>query len=273
MSLSNPSEATTLQVITNWYQKGHNTSFIRLLAFTTFMTIWPWVFFGVVKGLGGVAMPLTVASIANRHPQDVSFFVTSLSNLLTFVVGYLSSAAVSRLSRKYVVHKNPNIAHISFLAHLKNRTFPKSLLDQRRVRPVLTVVLYMVVFNFVTSGISALLTPVIFNRKAQLHGSELDFGATDPACVEWFNNNTIPNSCDWTVSLMSKFTTIKTDLCFCSYIGVQGCKLYGLPRRKSAGRCAGSCPWQCSYLFTYSPGLFSDPPSDRFYRFPRTLSA
>ena len=272
-SSNSPMDEATKLVI-EWYQNDHNKSFIRLLAFTTFMTIWPWIFFGVVMGFGGVAMPLAAASIANRHPQDVSFFVTSLSNLLTFVIGYLFSAAVSRLSQKYVVHKDPNIAHISFLTHLKNRSFPKSLLEQHRVRPVLTVLLYMVIFNFVTSGISALLTPVVFNRHEQLQATELDFGATDPACIEWFNNNTIPHICDWTVTFMSRSTTIKTDLCVCSYIGVQGCKLYNLPRRKSAGRRVGCCPWQCPSLFTYFTGLFSDSPFDRFYHsFPITPSA
>ena len=155
-------------------------------------------------------MSLTVARAANDHPQDVSFLATSLSNVLSFVVGYLFSAAISRLAQKYVVHKDPHIAHVSFFTHLKNRTFPKSLLDQGRFRPVLAVVLYMIVFNFVTSGISSLLTPVPFNRRAQLQANELDFGATDPACVEWFNSNTIPHSgCNWKVSLTSKSTTIK----------------------------------------------------------------
>ena len=219
-------EATKL---IEWYQKGHDTSFIRLLAFTTFMTIWPWVFFGVVMGSGGVAMSLTVARAANGHPQDVSFLATSLSNVLSFVVGYLFSAAVSTLAQKYVVHKDPHIAHVSFFTHLKNRSFPKSLLSQGRFRPVLAVVFCMMTFNFVTSGIPSLLTPVLFNRHAQLQAEELDFGATDPACVDWFNSNKISHECDWKVSFTSKSTTIKTDLYFCLYLGVQGYHVYELP--------------------------------------------
>lgn len=183
-----------------WYAKDHDKSFVLLLTFTTFMTIWPWVFFGIVVGLDGVAMPHRAAKIANDHPQDVSFFVTSISNTLSFVVGYLFTAAVSRLAQKYIVHKDPSIAHVSFFTNLKNRSFPMTLFNQGRLRPLLTVVLYMLVFNFVTSGISALLTPVIFNRHAQLQATELNFGATDPACVAWFNNNTISHQCDWTVS-------------------------------------------------------------------------
>ena len=163
-------------------------------------------------GLDGVAMPLTAARTARYHPQEVSFFVTSLSGILNMIVGYLFSTAVSRLSQKYVAHKNPNIADISFFTHLKNRTFPMSLLYQGRTLLVLIVVLYMTVFNFVTSGISALLTPVIFNRHAQLQATELDFGATDRACVDWFNN-TILNICDWAVlALISKSITINTNL-------------------------------------------------------------
>ena len=228
---SQPSKgaATPLQVLNEWYEKDHNKTFIRLLSFTTFMTIWPWVFFSVVMVFDGLAMPLKAARIANHHPQDVSFFVTSLSSVLNIVVGYLFSKAVSTLSQKYVVHKNPNIAHISFFTNLKNRSFPMSLLEQHRVRPVLTVLLYMIFFIFVTSGNSALLTPVIFNRHVQLQGTELDFGATDPACVDWFSNNSLLQTCDWTVTLMSKYAIIITDLCVCSYIGIQGCKLHYLP--------------------------------------------
>ena len=229
-------EATTPQDVTDCNQPDNDPTFKVLLAFTTFMTIWPWVFFGVLMGLDGVAMPLTAARTARYHPQEVSFFVTSLSGILNMIVGYLFSTAVSRLSQKYVAHKNPNIADISFFTHLKNRTFPMSLLYQGRTLLVLIVVLYMTVFNFVTSGISALLTPVIFNRHAQLQATELDFGATDPACVDWFNN-TISNICDWAVlALISKSITIKTNLCFCLYLGVQRCELYELPRGYSAGR-------------------------------------
>ena len=267
-------EATTLQVLNEWYEKDHNKTFIRLLSFTTFMTIWPWVFFSVVMVFGGLAMPLKAARIANHHPQDVSFFVTSLSSVLNIVVGYLFSKAVSMLSQKYVVHKDPNIAHISFFTKLRNRSFPTSSWHQRRFRPFLIVILFMIFFIFVTSGNSALLTPVVFNRHEQLQATELDFGATDPACIGWFNNNTIPHICDWTVTFMSRSTTIKTDLRVCSYIGVQGCKLHDLPRRKSAGRRVGCCPWQCPSLFTYFTGLFSDSPFDRFYHsFPITPSA
>jgi hypothetical protein len=59
----------------------------------------------------------------------------------------------------------------------------------------------------VTSGFTALLTPVVFNRHTPLNAKELDFGATDPACVDWFNNNTIPRTCDWTKYNGISYTT------------------------------------------------------------------
>ena len=249
-SQSSKGAAAALQVFSDWYEKDHNKTFAKPLFITTFMTIWPWVFFGIVMAFDGLAMPLKAAKIANHHPQDVTFLVTSLGNVLNFIVGYCFREAVSMLSRKYVVHKNPNIAHISFFTNLKNCSYPNSLFGQGRLRPVLTVVLYMIFFNFVTSGNSALLTPVIYNRHVQLQGTELDFGATDPACVDWFSNNTLLQTCDWTVTLMSKYTTIKTDLWVRSYIGIQGCKLHNLSRRESAGGRVGCCPWQCPCLFT-----------------------
>ena len=268
-------EATTLQDATEYNRPDNNTTFTVLLALVIFMTIWPWAFFGILMGLGGVAMPSTAARTARYHPQEVSFFVTSLSGVINIIVGYLFSTAVSMLSQKYVAHKNPNIANISFFTHLKNRTFPMSLLYQGRTLLVLIVVLYMSIFNFVTSGISALLTPVIFNRYAQLQATELDFGTTDPACVDWFNNNTISHTCNWMVlALMSTSIAIKTNLCFCLYIGVQRCEFYDLPRRYSAGRHTRSCPWPCPRPFTYFPAFFSDSLLDRSYRrFTTALSA
>ena len=149
-----------------WYEKDHNSSFIVWFVCTTFITVWPWVFFGVVAGLGGMAMPYKAAKITNHHPQDVSYFVTAICSVLNLVIGILFSEAVSGLAKKYVVHKDPHIAHISFFANLKNRSPPMSLIKQGRIRPVLIVVLYIVMFIFVTSSFTVLLTPVIFNCHA-----------------------------------------------------------------------------------------------------------
>ena len=195
----------TEAVTVPWYEQNHNKTFIIYLLITTIMTIWPWIFFGAVFGLGGIAMQHHVARVANNHPQDVSFFVTSISNIFSFIITYLFSKAAASVAQKWVVHKNVDITRISFLTALKNQAFPTYLYQQGRYRPLAIVVLYMVIFIFVTPGITALLLPVPFIRHVSLSGTELDFASTDTNCINWFNNNTIPDTCNWSVSDIPTF--------------------------------------------------------------------
>ena len=185
----------------HWYDRNHNKTFIIYLLLSVIMTIWPWIFFGVVVGLDGIAMSQRTANVARNHPQDVSFFVTSISNIICLLSAFLFSKAVASLAQKWIVHKDVDVSRISFLAALKNREFPIYLYRQGRYRPLAIVILYMVIFIFVIPGISALLLPVPFSRKANLSGTELDFASNDTSCINWFNSNIIPNTCDWIVSV------------------------------------------------------------------------
>ena len=188
-----------------WYEQNHNKTFIIYLLITTIMMIWPWILFGAFFGLGGVAMQYHAARVANDHPQDVTFFVTSISNVISLINAFLFSKGAASVAQKWVVHKDANITSISFLTALKNRAFPVYLYQQGRYRPLAIVVLYMVIFIFVTPGMTALLLPVPFIRKASLSGTELNFASNDTGCNNWFNNNTIPDTCTWAVSAISTF--------------------------------------------------------------------
>jgi len=180
-----------------WYGDNHNKTFATLLLVTLLMTIWPWIFFWVVFGKDGIEMHGRAAKVANNHPQDVSFFVTAISSVISIIVAYLFSKGVASVAQKWIVYKEMDIANVSFLTALKNRAVPISLFVQGRYRPFLIVVFYVVIFIFVTPGLVALLLPHPFTRYTSLAGTELDFASTKSDCISWFNNNTIPNTCDW----------------------------------------------------------------------------
>lgn len=161
------------------------------------MTIWPWIFFGAVFGLGGIEMHGHAGRVANNHAQDVTFFTTSISNCISLIIAYLFSKAVASVAQKWVVYKEMDVSRVSFFTALKNRAAPVSLFRQGRYRPFLIVVIYIAIFIFVTPGITALLLPHPFSRSTSLIGTELDFASNDTDCISWFNNNTVSNSCDW----------------------------------------------------------------------------
>lgn len=186
----------------HWYDAQHNTYFVRCVIITIMMILWPWIFFGAVWGLGGIQMHNSAARIVHKHPQDTAFFITSICTIICAIIGGLFSNAVVNLAQKMVAHKSTAVSRISFFTSLKNLSFPSSLFRQRRIRLFVIVVFYISIFTFVTPGITALLTPVPFNRKVTLIGSELDFASTNDTCISWFNNNTIPHTCDWEVSFL-----------------------------------------------------------------------
>jgi hypothetical protein len=198
---STGSDHTTPAKEYSWYAQDHNKTFLIYLLLTFIMTIWPWIFFGAVFGLGGIEMHGHAERVANDHAQDVSFFTTSISNCISLIIAYLFSKAVASVAQKWVVYKEMDVSRVSFFTALKNRAAPVSLFRQGRYRPFLIVVLYIAIFIFVTPGITALLLPHPFSRNTSLFGTELDFASNDTDCISWFNNNTVANSCDWIVSL------------------------------------------------------------------------
>jgi hypothetical protein len=185
----------------SWYEQDHNKTFLIFLLLTLIMTIWPWILFGAIVRSDGIEMRGRAARVANDHQQDVTFFVTSISNCITLITGYLFSKAVASVAQKWIVYKEMDVSRVSFFTALKNRATPVSLFRQGRYRPFLIVVLYIAIFIFVTPGMTALLLPHPFGRNTSLYGKELDFASNNTDCISWFNNNTISPTCDWIVSL------------------------------------------------------------------------
>jgi hypothetical protein len=201
------------------------------LASTIIMLLWPWIFFGVTWGLGGIKMHHTAASIVHEHPQDAAYFVTALCSGISAFIVFLFSAAIVNLSQQWVVHKDTTVLHITLFSALKNVTPPVLLLREGKVALFVIAVVYYLLFLLITPGITALLTPVPFNQTISLTGTELDFASTDTGCIDWFNNNTIPHRCDWMVNLTFFHAKVAYSTLFISvYLtDVQWFELYRLP--------------------------------------------
>lgn len=171
---------------------------------TVIMMIWPWIFFAVLWRLGGIQMPRTAANVAHNHPQDVTFFVTHISGLLSAIIIALFSRAVVILARKWISHRDTTTSHITFFTSLRTQHAPPASFLQGKSHLFLMILFYNTIFTFVTPGLDALLSPAVFVRTNTLTGTELDFGSTDDTCLSWFNSNTIPHFCDWNVTVSLK---------------------------------------------------------------------
>ena len=51
----------------------------------------------------------------------------------------------------------------------------------------------------IPSGTANLITPVEFNKTADLRGTELDFTSADPECIAFLGRSQLTNLCDWKV--------------------------------------------------------------------------
>jgi len=128
----------------------------------------------------------------------VTFFVTAICNVISVIIAFLFSRAAVILAQKWIAHKHTTTSSIAFFASLKHhRAPPLSLRKWGKTQLFLVALFYSHIFTYVTPGLAVLLTPIVFNRKVAVTGTELDFGSVDTTCIDWFNNNTIPHQCDW----------------------------------------------------------------------------
>jgi hypothetical protein len=180
------------------------------------MTIWPWVFYGVVRHNGGIKMATTTANAVQKHPQATDFIVTALASAIAWLAGYLFSTSVTTLSRLRVVFEETDVFRISFFSALKHRAFvwpvgtlPFLCKSWARVRLVLALLLYIIIFILVTPGMTAFLHPQTFSRQSNLTATEPDFASSNPDCVNWYKtlNTFVDQSCGWNSYHGFQFTT------------------------------------------------------------------
>jgi hypothetical protein len=167
----------------------------------------PWIFFGVVWGFGGLQMNSHVAKVVTDNPHTTNYFVTFIGSIVSLLISILISMAVVRFARAWVIRNQESITlfRLSVLSGVKTHRSPwgfsdlGSLLVPKRLMYFFLVIGWMSIFTAVTPAITSLIAPIPFNKTDILLGTELDFASTATDCVNWFNTNTIPNSCDWKV--------------------------------------------------------------------------
>jgi hypothetical protein len=174
------------------------------------MLVWPWIFFGVVWGFGGLEMDAHLAKRAVDNPHTTNYFVTFIANIASTIIGTLVSMSVVRFARTWVAgtqdQESVTIFRISLLTAFKHHTIPWSFSDrgslfvQKKWFFVLLVVVWMGTFTAVTPAITSLITPVTFNKTAPINGTELNFASNAPECVSWFNAHILPETCGWQVN-------------------------------------------------------------------------
>jgi len=185
----------------DWYHADHDIrGFTKLAFFAFIMTIWPWIFFGVLRELGGVPFDHKMTTIVHGNPKDTAYLVTAVISFISLSLSHLHSTAVTKIVMKRIVLKPTTISLISFFTALKNHELDHSAIPQARSAHFIITALYTGIFTFATPGFTALLLPAPFNRTVHLTGTELDFASNDIDCIDWFKNHTIPTSCDWKVS-------------------------------------------------------------------------
>jgi hypothetical protein len=177
---------------------SHHTHYSLLLIGILIMLIWPWVFFGVVWQLGGIQMNAHAAKVVTDNPHATNFFVTLIGNIVCLIINILFSLAVIRFGQKWVIEnqdqdKQVTVFQVSLLSAFRHQTFPwgkddlRSLLIKTRWLLVFLVIVCIGSFTFVPSATTSLISPIPFNKTADLTGTELDFASTAPDCVNWFN--------------------------------------------------------------------------------------
>jgi hypothetical protein len=184
---------------------SYRASYMSPIAAALVALAFPWVVFTSVRANHGVTASLYVSRFVKRNPQTVNFVATHLGTLFATITAYLFSTAVVRFAQKWIVHLGDiDMLHISFFTDLRHQRFPGSFGHWssafRSWRLVAILAVTIVMFNFIPSGISVLLSPIPFNRTVPLTGTEVDFGSSVPDCVAWLKQPRIFGDCNWAVS-------------------------------------------------------------------------
>jgi hypothetical protein len=214
--MSPPTLSTTRPL---FFYTGH-------IIFCVILLVWPWVFLGYLwahRGVGGVRAPSSISTDVQKHPQDVDFFVTSVSYGIGFIVSYSYSRAIStfysiRYSPKSETGTKGDLER-EFFQYWKIPTIEWSLevvwgtiiKGRQGIHLLAVLMFYMIVFIFIASGLNALLIPHAFIRTMPVEGQEIDLSSTDPSCVEWLNTtqrNQQSQECNWIVSIVSILLTV-----------------------------------------------------------------
>jgi hypothetical protein len=190
-------------------QSGPSIQDILSFIGVAIMLVWPWIFFGVVWAKGGLQMNNHLAKVVTNHPQATTYFITFVCSINSLIIGELFSLAIIRFAQELVTYRKPTRPfHLTVLLAFRRQTWPwgksmkdaKYLMTSGRWWPAVSVIICALVFPHLISSTTTLLTPTLFNRTADLTGTELDFSSTDPECLFWSESSLDTQQCSWKVS-------------------------------------------------------------------------
>lgn len=187
---------------------GPSIQDVLSLAAIIIMLVWPWAFFGAVWTRGGVQLSNHMAKVVTNNPHATTYFVTLICSIISMMTGALFSLAIIRFAQELVSHRKPTRPfHLRVLLSFRHQTWPwglnmkdtKYLIHRNRWWPAVLLFVCLLTFPHLISSTASLLSPITFNRTADLTGTEIDFSG-GPDCQAWFNANALSNNCDYQVS-------------------------------------------------------------------------
>ncbi|KAJ2912777.1 hypothetical protein MD484_g7634, partial [Candolleomyces efflorescens] len=219
-----PSSAEATNAITPRTPSTHRhwrfASDIFLLICIICMLLWPWVFFGVVKARNGVQMSNELSEKVARHPHQVGAIVTFIGTINRLIATLLFGKAVVRLGQEIIATNSSQdspqatVFGISALLAFRHMTLVwgvrqwKNLVQGfSRLAVVALLLASLAALALIPSGTANLITPVEFNKTADLRGTELDFTSADPECIAFLGRSQLTNLCDWKTYHNTQFTT------------------------------------------------------------------
>jgi len=186
---------------------------VCLLAGIFILLLWPWVFLTIIWSRDGIQMDNHVAKVVKDYPQRTSFFITFLGNIVSIIISIIFSTAVVRFSQKWTTNNNHvTVFDVSLISAFQNQKWPwgikdhKYLLVRNRWLPAVLAGVCIASFALVPSGTTSLITPVPFNRRWPLTGTELDFSSNAADCINWFAeipSLSMTRFCGWKVGSLS----------------------------------------------------------------------
>ena len=150
-----------------------------------------------------------IAKVVTDNPHATTYFITLICSIIAMIVTALFSFAIIRFAQELVTRYKPTRPfYLRVLLAFRHQTWPwgkswkdvKYLMSKTRWWPTVLVIICILTFPQLVSTTTSLITPIPFNRTATLHGTELDFSSTDPACLSWFRAHPIGDDCDWQVN-------------------------------------------------------------------------
>jgi hypothetical protein len=183
-----------------------------LLAGIFILLLWPWIFLTIIWSRDGIQMDDHVAKVVKNYPQRTSFFITFLGNIVSIITSTIFSTAVVRFSQAWARNNDHvTVFDISLITAFRNQNWPwgiqdhKYLLVRNRWLPAVLAGVCIASFALVPSGTTSLITPVSFNRRWPLTGTELDFSSNAAECIDWFADHSVvsDSGCGWRVGRLS----------------------------------------------------------------------